>query len=76
MLSPTNSTHVIENEDLMRSIRKDLYDHEMKILSIRTGIHASTLNNIRSGRTKWPRHVTLLTLIHVLGYELWLIKKS
>ena len=59
---------------LMDVLRRDLYNQDLETLSIRIGVSISCLYAIRSGRTKWPRHTTLLTLIHVLGYELWLVR--
>lgn len=59
---------------LMDVLRRDLYNQDLETLSIRIGVSTSCLYAIRSGRTKWPRHTTLLTLIHVLGYELWLVR--
>lgn len=61
-------------EDAMEVISKDLYHHDLELLSRRIGVSKSCLYAIRSGRTKWPRHETFLTLIHVLGYELWLMR--
>lgn len=59
----------------MDALRDALYQHDdIERLSNRIGVHKSTLWAIRSGRTKWPRHTTMLTLIHALGFELWLMK--
>ena len=71
------ATQVVNIKDraaLMDVLRRDLYNQDLVTLSIRIGVSASCLYAIRSGRTKWPRHTTLLTLIHVLGYELWLVR--
>lgn len=71
------ATQVVNIKDraaLMDVLRRDLYNQDLETLSIRIGVSASCLYSIRSGRTKWPRHTTLLTLIHVLGYELWLVR--
>lgn len=67
----------INNRDaLMDMLREDLYGKDLEIFANRVGVSKSTLYAIRSNRTKWPRHTTLLTLIHVLGYELWLEKTN
>lgn len=63
---------VKDREALMGVVQRDLYVWDLEMLANRVGVSKSTLYAIRSGRTKWPRHATLLTLIHVLGYELWL----
>jgi hypothetical protein len=66
---------VSDREALMDALRDALYaEEDIERLANRIGVHKSTLFAIRSGRTKWPRHTTMLTLIHVLGFELWLVK--
>lgn len=66
---------VTNREALMDALRHELYAQEdLERLANRIGVHKSTLFAIRSGRTKWPRHTTMLTLIHALGFELWLMK--
>jgi hypothetical protein len=65
---------VTNREALMDALRKDLYERDLVALANYVGVSASALYAIRAGRTKWPRHATLLTLIHVLKYELWLRK--
>lgn len=72
------ATQVVNIKDraaLMDVLRRDLYNQDLEMLSVRIGVSVSCLYAIRSGRTKWPRHTTLLTLIHVLGYELWLVRE-
>lgn len=64
-----------DRDALMDMLRQELYDLDLELLANRVGVSKSTLYAIRSNRTKWPRHTTLLTLIHVLGYELWLEKR-
>ena len=54
-------------EEIMAVFQDALHDFgDMKMLSVRCGISRSALDNIRSGRTKWPRLVTLETLMVVL----------
>jgi len=65
---------ITDREALMNALRKDLYERDLYVLSRHVGVSESCLYAIRAGRTKWPRHATLLTLIHVLGYKLWLTK--
>lgn len=67
---------VDDREALMNAIRDELYQRDLELVANRIGVHKSTLFAIRSGRTKWPRHTTMLMLIHVLGFELWLTKGS
>lgn len=59
----------------MDLIAEELENHNLELLANRIGLHKSTLHAIRSGKTKWPRHTTMLTLIHALKLELW-VKRS
>jgi hypothetical protein len=65
---------ITDRDKLMDQIRKDLYGVDIEMISTRVGVGKSTIYSIRSGRTKWPRDTTLLVLIYVLGYNLWLEK--
>lgn len=72
-----NTLHGIKITDrdaLMFRLRDDLYKADLELLANKIGCHVSTLYNIRGNRTKWPRPSTMLSLIQLLGYELWLIK--
>jgi len=66
---------ITDRDSLMNVLRYDLHQVDLVMLATRIGVHVSPLRMIRSGKTKWPRHSTLLTLIQVLGYELWLTKQ-
>jgi DNA-binding phage protein len=60
----------------MNVIRDSLYAHgDMIELAQEVGLSASTLFAIRSGRTKWPRHNTIFSLINALGLEMVLQKR-
>lgn len=65
---------VEDREPLMNALRAELQDKDLILLANRIGVCYSTLANVRSGKTKWPRHGTLFALLHVLGFELWLRK--
>ena len=57
----------------MGILRDALYSFEdMERLANRTGLSKSCLNNIRSGRTKWPRWNTIETLMIPLNLRLTL----
>jgi hypothetical protein len=47
-----------------------------KTLAASIGVHPSTIGNINSGKTKWPRPTTLFPLIGALGYTLQLVPKE
>lgn len=67
---------ISRREDVINKIRADLYAMDLEILANKIGVSKSCLYSIRSGRTKWPRDTTLLTLIATLNYELWLAEKG
>lgn len=76
MLDLTKSRLIIKTrEDLIDTLRMDLYSRELDVIASYIGVHISTLYAIRSGRTKWPRHGTLMALIQALGYHLELVKE-
>ena len=57
----------------MGILRDALYSFgDMERLANRTGLSKSCLNNIRSGRTKWPRWNTIETLMIPLNLRLTL----
>ena len=61
----------------MSVVRDAMYDFgDMTRLHYRTGVSLSALHAIRSGRTLWPRPHTLFSLMHVLGLELTIRKRS
>lgn len=44
-----------------------------KILAAKIGVHPSTIGNINSGKTRWPRPTTLFPMIGSLGYRLTMV---
>ncbi len=68
------SVRVEDRDQLMGMLQRDLWSWDLEMLANRVGVSKSALYAIRSNRTKWPRHTTLMTLIHALGYEMWLVK--
>lgn len=73
---PTKKVRVADRDAMMNLLRDELYQQDIQMLANRIGVHRTTLGSIRSGRTKWPRYTTLLALIHVFDYELWLIREE
>lgn len=62
-------------EVVMKELRAALWDHgDMALLAARTGISVSCLNNLKTGRTRWPRDVTMFTIAPILGLELRLVR--
>ena len=47
-----------------------------KEIAAETGVAQSTIHNIASGKTRWPRHSTLFPLLDTLGYRISLQRKD
>lgn len=47
-----------------------------KEIAAETGVAQSTIGNIASGKTKWPRSTTLFPLLDTLGYRISLQRKD
>lgn len=61
---------------VMAVLREAIREFHMPIkqIAIRTGISASAVQNIASGKTAWPRPGTFGALCHILRLELSLRK--
>ena len=64
-------------EDLIDVVQHELQQSEIsyKLIARRIGLSESTLYALASGRTKWPRPVTLFTVLEFFGYQLMVTKK-
>jgi transcriptional regulator with XRE-family HTH domain len=60
-------------EDVQELIHAD--KRSLKVIAEATGVGASTIGNIATGKTRWPRHTTLFPLLGALGYNLGLGKE-
>lgn len=60
-------------EKLIEQIREDILTSKdtYKVIAVRTGKATSTIANIASGKTRWPRDTTLFPLIAALGKTLY-----
>jgi len=67
-----------EAEAFIDDIREHLlrYGKGYSYIAERCGISTSTVHNLASGKTKWPRPTTLFPLIRVLGLELQVVAKG
>ena len=65
-------------ERLIEEVRKDIFasGEKYRVLAGQVGVSASTINNLASGKTRWPRPTTLFPLLGALGLELKLTKKG
>lgn len=52
------------------------YPGTYKMLSIRTGLSVSCINNLAMGKTKWPRWHTFEILIEVLNLKMILMRRN
>lgn len=65
-------------EDLIEEVRRELFGsgEAYKQLATKVGVASSTIANIASGQTKWPRPTTLFPLLDTLGLEMKVVKKG
>lgn len=63
-------------EALMDEVREMIHrdGRTQKQIALRAKVSESTINNIGSGKTRWPRQTTLFPLLTALGYELFVRK--
>lgn len=63
-------------EQMLEEVRTLIFKdgRAYKVIAEETGVGASTINAIASGKTRWPRHTTLFPLMAVLGYKLQVSK--
>lgn len=59
-------------EAVLDAVREAIYmdGRAYRILADKTGVSSSTIYNIASGRTTWPRHTTLFPLMRTLGMRI------
>jgi transcriptional regulator with XRE-family HTH domain len=61
-------------EELRTQIFKD--GRTYKEIAFKTGVNATTVNNLASGKTRWPRPTTLFPLLATLGLSVQIVRKS
>lgn len=62
-------------KEIMDVVRDELYaSGDLKPIAEGLGLSVGTLYAIRSGRTQWPRHTTLFSLLPALGLGLYVRK--
>lgn len=64
-------------EAMMDEVRAILHAdrHTQKVIADRVGVSHSTISNISSGKTRWPRATTLFPLLDELGYRVSIQRK-
>lgn len=65
-------------EAMLERVREEIFrdGRAFAIIAAETRVASSTIANIASGKTRWPRHSTLFPLIAALGLELSLRSKG
>lgn len=55
-------------EEMLEEIRERIHmdSRTYKAIGVATGVAQSTIGNIASGKTKWPRHTTIFPLFAAL----------
>jgi transcriptional regulator with XRE-family HTH domain len=65
-------------EKLIEEVRKEIFEDQStyKNIAQRTGVSPSTIGNLASGKTRWPRPTTLFPLLDSLNLEMKILKKG
>lgn len=65
-------------EALIEEVRKGIFGDKFgyKDIADRCKVSTSTIHNLASGKTRWPRPTTLFPLLQTLGLELRIVKKD
>lgn len=72
LVKPRNYTTA---EAVLDSVREAIYvdGRTYKEIGNATGVSLSTIHNIATGKTTWPRHTTLFPLMAALGIRMEVI---
>jgi transcriptional regulator with XRE-family HTH domain len=64
-------------EKLVEELREQIFrdGRTYKEIAFKTGVNASTVNNLASGKTRWPRPTTLFPLLATLGLSVQIVRK-
>jgi hypothetical protein len=65
-------------ERLIEEVRKEIFasGETNKVLAERTNVAQSTINNLATGKTRWPRPTTLFPLLASLRLEMQIVRKK
>lgn len=65
-------------ERLIESVRQQMFGTKQpnKILAEKCGVSVSTIGNLMSGKTRWPRPTTLGPLLEALGIDMQLVDRK
>ena len=64
-------------ERMLEEVREIIFKdgRPYRVIADATDVGASTINNLATGKTRWPRPTTLFPLMKVLGYKVQLVKE-
>lgn len=64
-------------EALIEEVRNNIFrdGRSYKEIAAETGVAQSTINNLATGKTRWPRPTTLFPALDALGLEMQMVKK-
>jgi transcriptional regulator with XRE-family HTH domain len=62
---------------MIEEVRQHIFrfDGTYKQLAEKTGVGPSTIQNLASAKTRWPRPTTLFPLLMTLGLSIQIVKK-
>lgn len=65
-------------EAMIEEVRTSIFgdQRQYRVLAEKTGVSASTIANLASGKTRWPRPTTLFPLLDTLGLDMQLVKRK
>ena len=75
--SPTRPKTFTSQEALIEAVREEIFTSRKlyRIIAHECNVSPSTVANLASGKTRWPRPTTLFPLIHYLGFDLALVRR-
>ncbi len=65
-------------EAVIEDVRKEIFDDgdPYRKIAARCNVSATTIGNLASGKTRWPRPTTLFPLLNALGLEMRIVRKA
>jgi hypothetical protein len=64
-------------EKMIEELRNQIFEFKgtYKELAHKTGVNPSTIQNLATSKTRWPRPTTLFPLLMTLGLSIQLVKR-
>jgi DNA-binding phage protein len=69
---PRPLIHLVDSPVALKLVRDELlaYKHTYKAVAAKAQVASSTVANIASGQTKWPRLETTIRILSALGWQI------